>query len=112
MNKTLENKIALVTGGAQGLGAAIVEHLAEEGCDIVAWDVNAEKVQETAAEIARKSGRRVSGQAVDVTNAEAVRLAMDDAAADAGRTRRARLQRGHPRFEATRSRSTDPNGGR
>jgi sorbitol-6-phosphate 2-dehydrogenase len=80
----LENKKVVVTGGAQGLGAAIVEHLAEEGCDIVAWDVNAEKVQETAAEIARKSGRRVSGQAVDVTNADAVRIAMDDAAAALG----------------------------
>ena len=80
----LENKKVVVTGGAQGLGAAIVEHLAEEGCDIVAWDVNAEKVQETAEEIARKSGRQVSGQAVDVTNAEAVRIAMEDAAAVLG----------------------------
>lgn len=81
----LEGKKVVVTGGAQGLGAAIVEHLAEEGCDVIAWDVNAEKVQETAAETARKSGRRVSGQAVDVTDAEAVRLAMDEAVAALGR---------------------------
>jgi len=80
----LENKKVVVTGGAQGLGAAIVEHLAEEGCDIVAWDVNAEKVQETAAEIAQKSGRRISGQAVDVTDAEAVHSAMDSAATTLG----------------------------
>ena len=68
--KRLENKKAVVTGGAQGLGYAIVEHLAGEGCDVVAWDVNAEKVQETAAELARATGRRITGAAVDVTLGE------------------------------------------
>ena len=42
MNRlVLEDRKAIVTGGAQGLGAAISEHLAEEGCDVIIWDINA-----------------------------------------------------------------------
>ena len=76
----LEGKKALVTGGAQGLGAAIVERLAEEGCDVVIWDVNAEKARETAQAVAHKSGRRVEADQVDIADADAVRLSMDKAA--------------------------------
>ena len=75
----LECKKALVTGGAQGLGAAIVERLADEGCDVVIWDVNAEKANETAQAVAAKTGRKVSADQVDITNADAVRSAMDKA---------------------------------
>lgn len=75
----LEGKKALVTGGAQGLGAALVERLATEGCDVVIWDVNAEKARETAQAIAAKCGRRVEANQVDITDAEAVRIAMDKA---------------------------------
>ena len=75
----LAGKKALVTGGAQGLGAAIVERLANEGCDIVIWDVNEEKANETAQEIAAKTGRKVSAEQVDITNADGVRSAMDKA---------------------------------
>ncbi|HOV75396.1 MAG TPA: sorbitol-6-phosphate dehydrogenase [Candidatus Hydrogenedentes bacterium] len=77
----LAGKKALVTGAAQGLGAAIVERLAEEGCDVVGWDVNIEQAQATAAETAQKTGRRTMGAQVDITDADAVRRAMDDAAA-------------------------------
>jgi len=76
----LEGKKALVTGGAQGLGAAIVERLAEEGCDVVIWDVNAGKARETAQAVARKSGRRVEADQVDIADADSVRLSMDKAA--------------------------------
>ncbi|MCX5757182.1 MAG: sorbitol-6-phosphate dehydrogenase [Candidatus Hydrogenedentes bacterium] len=77
----LEGKKALVTGAAQGLGAAIVERLAEEGCDVVGWDVSIEQVQATTREVAKKTGRRVMGAQVDITDAEGVRKAMDGAAA-------------------------------
>ena len=76
----LEGKRALVTGGAQGLGAAVVERLAAEGCDVVVWDVNAKAARATAKAVARKSGRRVKADQVDITDAEAVRAAMDKAA--------------------------------
>jgi sorbitol-6-phosphate 2-dehydrogenase len=83
MNR-LEGKKAVVTGAAQGLGAAIVEHLAEEGCDIVGWDINAAQIEATMSAAAEKTGRRTMGMAVDVTDAAAVRDAMDAAAAFLG----------------------------
>jgi len=80
----LEGKRAIVTGAAQGLGAALIERLAEEGCDVVGWDVHAEQMAETAAAVAGRTGRAVTGAAVDVTDAPAVRQAVDDAAAELG----------------------------
>ena len=80
----LEGKKAVVTGGAQGLGASIVQHLAEVGCDVAVWDINLEKVRETATEIAGKTGRTVLGDAVDVTDSQQVREAMDKAAGALG----------------------------
>ena len=80
----LEGKRAIVTGGAQGLGEAIVERLAAEGCSVAVWDINAEKVSATAARAAERTGKRVIGAAVDVCDADAVRAAVDDAAAKLG----------------------------
>jgi sorbitol-6-phosphate 2-dehydrogenase len=82
--KRLEGKKAIVTGGAQGLGAAIVEHLAEEGCDVAAWDVKIETVRQTAEAVAAKTGRTVLAQTADVTDATGVRAAMDEAVAALG----------------------------
>ena len=80
----LEGKKAVVTGAAQGLGSAIVERLAVEGCDVVAWDLNAEGVKASTAAIAERTGRNVTFAVVDSTDADAVRRAMDDAAATLG----------------------------
>ncbi len=80
----LEGKKAIVTGGAQGLGAALVEHLAEEGCDVVIWDVSQERADATAADISERTERAVTSDAVDVTDADRVRAAIDIAAARLG----------------------------
>ncbi|HOV61789.1 MAG TPA: sorbitol-6-phosphate dehydrogenase [Candidatus Hydrogenedentes bacterium] len=81
----LEGRKAIVTGGAQGLGAAISEHLAEEGCDVIIWDINAAQAEQMAREIAAKTGRHLEGRAVDVTDAEGVRRAVDEAVQVMGR---------------------------
>jgi 3-oxoacyl-[acyl-carrier protein] reductase len=47
----VNGKIALVTGGAQGIGKAIALLLAEKGSDVIVSDVNLEKAEETAREI-------------------------------------------------------------
>lgn len=73
----LAGKKAIVTGGAQGLGAAIVGHLAEEGCDIVVWDLNDAALQETARAVSHATGRKVSHRVVDVTDASAVNNAVE-----------------------------------
>lgn len=41
--KTLENKVAIITGGADGIGKAAVERFAAEGARVVIWDLNEEK---------------------------------------------------------------------
>ncbi|HNW39680.1 MAG TPA: 3-oxoacyl-[acyl-carrier-protein] reductase [Candidatus Omnitrophota bacterium] len=67
----LKDKVALVTGGARGIGRAIALTFAREGADIVVADVNLEVAQKTALEI-ESLGRRAMALAVDVTNYEAV----------------------------------------
>ncbi|MCL2163893.1 MAG: SDR family NAD(P)-dependent oxidoreductase [Oscillospiraceae bacterium] len=47
----LIDKVAVITGGAQGFGAGIAECLADEGCRIVIADVNLESAQQTAARL-------------------------------------------------------------
>ena len=47
----LQGRIALVTGGAQGIGRAIAEELAAAGAVIVLADVNEAKLAETVAEM-------------------------------------------------------------
>ena len=75
----LKGKRALITGAAQGLGAALAERLAREGCDLALWDINTDAVQATAKAVADATGRSVHGASVDVTDAEAVRLGVDQA---------------------------------
>ncbi|MDI9485315.1 MAG: sorbitol-6-phosphate dehydrogenase [Bacillota bacterium] len=45
----LDGQVAIVTGAAQGLGAALAQRLAKEGCKVVVADMNLEKAQEVAA---------------------------------------------------------------
>ena len=49
MGQVLEGKIAIVTGGAQGLGAAICQRLAHEGAHVLVADLNLEGAEATAA---------------------------------------------------------------
>jgi 3-oxoacyl-[acyl-carrier protein] reductase len=63
----LKGKTALVTGGARGIGRAIALACAQEGADIVIWDVNEQEAAKTCAEIT-SLGRQAFSQQVDVTN--------------------------------------------
>ncbi|MGC9346758.1 MAG: SDR family NAD(P)-dependent oxidoreductase, partial [Anaerolineae bacterium] len=77
MQKTLQDKIAVVTGGAQGLGAAICRRLADEGAHIVVADINLEGAQETAATIEEVTGRRAIAVKADVTQEDDVAAMID-----------------------------------
>ena len=76
---TLKDKVAIVTGGAQGLGEAICTRLAREGADIVVADINLEGATETAAAIEDATGRRAIAVKADVTNEEEVAAMVDTA---------------------------------
>lgn len=67
MTTALPDKVAVVTGGAQGLGRAISERLAREGCSVVIADVNETGVLDAAAGIAAETGAKTLGLKVDVT---------------------------------------------
>ncbi len=73
----LSLKKAIVTGGAQGLGAAICQALAEAGCTVALWDLNEEAAHATAKALCDSTGQAVHARRVDVTDAEAVRAAVD-----------------------------------
>ena len=61
----LAGKVALVTGGAQGIGKAVALLLARNGADIVVSDINFEKAEETAKEV-QALGRKALATKVDV----------------------------------------------
>ena len=72
-------QVALITGGARGIGAATAARLAAEGADVVIADFDLDAAQETAAAI---GGRAVQ---CDVTSREQVEAAVAEAAAPTGR---------------------------
>jgi 3-oxoacyl-[acyl-carrier protein] reductase len=61
----LAGKVALVTGGAQGIGKAVALLLARNGADIVVSDINLEKAEETVKEV-QALGRKALATKVDV----------------------------------------------
>jgi len=77
VNRLLQGKTAVLTGGAQGLGEALTERLASEGCDIVVGDINEQGVQKVAERIAGKTGSAVLSQKLDVSCEEDVAALFD-----------------------------------
>ena len=67
----LRDQVAVITGGARGIGREIAMLLAKEGADCALFDVNEQLVNQTAQEL-QALGRRAVGLVVDVTNAQAV----------------------------------------
>jgi 3-oxoacyl-[acyl-carrier protein] reductase len=64
----LKGKVALITGGAQGIGRAIAKELALAGADLALADVNLQRVQETAAALAAETGRQTLTVKMDVSS--------------------------------------------
>lgn len=69
MSGQVQGKVALVTGGASGIGAAIVELLAQEGAMVVATDIDELSGPELAAQL-KKAGGDVTFLQQDVTSEE------------------------------------------
>lgn len=80
----LEQKVVVITGGAQGIGLCAAERFAEEGASVAIWDFNEEKGL-TAESSLREKGYRVRFQQVNVADMSSVASAVEDLVADTGR---------------------------
>ena len=65
----LNNRVAVVTGGAQGFGFAITERFIQAGAKVIIWDIEEKTAKEAVEKI---KSENVSYQIVDVTNFESV----------------------------------------
>lgn len=70
----LQNKVALITGGANGLGEAIAQRMSEEGCAVMIVDCDQQGRE--VAEKLKEAGRKAAFQACDVTNEAQVKTAV------------------------------------
>ena len=64
----LDGKVAVITGGAQGIGKNITTALAEAGASVAIADLNLETAEKTAEEIEKATGQKVIALEVDVTD--------------------------------------------
>ncbi len=83
MDKLLD-KVAVVTGGARGIGGAIATAFAEEGADVVIADLLGEDVAAPVLDGVRAAGRRALLVHTDVSDEQSVRAMVDRAYAELG----------------------------
>lgn len=80
----LKDKVAIVTGGGQGIGRAICLALAKEGCDAVVGDINFQTAEKVAEEI-RSLQRESLAVKVDVSNSKQVNQMVEAALKEFGK---------------------------
>ena len=76
MQARLEGKNVLITGGAQGMGAAIAEEYAKHGANVCVGDLNVEGVKAVAERINANGGGKAIAVKLDVTNRKQVAAAV------------------------------------
>jgi len=79
----LRGLVAVITGGASGIGEAIARYLAKEGVRVVLGDMNQEGIDRVVADI-KSSGGEATGKALNVTNDDETAALMDFASAQFG----------------------------
>ena len=74
---SLVGKRAVVTGGAQGIGAATVARLAEAGADVLVTDIDEVGAAAMAATVAQQTGRKVISTRIDIGDTSTIVAAAD-----------------------------------
>jgi 3-oxoacyl-[acyl-carrier protein] reductase len=65
----LNNRVAIVTGGAQGFGLAITERFIESGAKVIIWDIDESEAKKALEKV---NSKNLTSQIVDVTNFESI----------------------------------------
>jgi 3-oxoacyl-[acyl-carrier protein] reductase len=73
----LKDKVALITGAAQGIGRVYAQKFAENGANVVVADINLKKAQDVAAEIVRRGANAIAVE-VDVASESSATRAIQD----------------------------------
>src|SRR5258708_36705680 len=85
MSKKLEGKIALITGGSRGIGAAIAKRLAADGAYVaITYTKGVDAAASVVKEIERAGGRAIAIQA-EAADADASKAAVEETVAAVGR---------------------------
>lgn len=82
-HESVADRVVVVTGAGQGLGAAICEMLARDGAQVIAADIDMDRADKVAARL-RGEGARVAPLAMDVGDAAGIEAALDEAVAACG----------------------------
>ena len=83
--KRFEEKVAIITGGAQGIGEATTRRLANEGAMTAILDINLEKAQAVAEEILSQEGKKSIAVRMDITDSQEVKRAVREVEETFGR---------------------------
>jgi NAD(P)-dependent dehydrogenase (short-subunit alcohol dehydrogenase family) len=81
----LDGRVAVVTGGAKGIGAGMALRFAEAGADVVLADLDLEAAKKSASEIAASSGSTAIALTLDVTDPQSIAAVLDTTVEEFGR---------------------------
>lgn len=82
--KRFENQVAIITGGADGLGKGIAARIASEGCKVVLFDINQKLLQQTVDDF-KELGYAAEGVVVDIASEESVKRGVEQVDSEFGK---------------------------
>ena len=71
----LNNRVAIVTGGAQGFGLAITERFIEAGAKVIIWDIDEDEAKKALDKI---KSENLTYQIIDVSNFEKIKQQLEN----------------------------------